>query len=810
MVWLDAFKALRQEETFESRLLRDQLPLVAAGERLSPSVTERASGALASYLPRNLAMGEKRRLIFVLPNATQNLGRFLAVSLLLADFVKRREGSTPLLGGDVLLVTQHIRNCANLLRDVALRLRSERLPITEFWPIEVLSQYSTPPDSKPRVFVANPGWLSVLKERKAFGSVVVDVSHPRTSDHLEDLLKQPSVASSPIQILVIPPWEKDRIAALSEKDRPSDLIWAWDPAAVEAVEELLATKPVSSPPRLAERCVWLSDDPEVEDHLADLHGLLVGAMKAGSGNVPGAVLGAWGTYHKLRQLPVPLVALEEERREAYHTLTIRERIRELEEQPPEARGAVGTYLDARWPTIVATLKALYDALLRRKDPAKFYTLASVVDQFIENRLPSDSLRIVAPTRHEGNMLATLLGDIIGSWPEALQSGAVSITTVKEEPRVIAEGSLRQTVLLGFRTSETRYLDVYPGVPVHVVAYPYEAEVDDKIQHRIHASIESFQENAPRTMVLKKLQLDVLASPGNETSQNGLPKTKRPQIMRRFEPQPRLQQRKFLGDDAVEPLNLQKIVGQNWFEEIDVSGETHVSGDKAKRSLEYCEIVTAEGRYRFPTGHLVNVFRLATEQKERIPAGDLEPGMLMVVLVDDPYEDIFDRTLEAIRQNQDIATQMALELWDHAKPSALTKFGGNRMRLHNALEEHGLSVDYGALLGWYRTGDDEIMAPDSREDFEILAGATGLYSDPTRISATFNCIRHERAVRRTCGRQLSRLLSHLAAGKNYEAALKSADAIGTALEQVAAAVSLQEVESVRKLGKRGFASTLEEE
>ena len=80
---------------------------------------------------------------------------------------------------------------------------------------------------------------------------------------------------------------------------------------------------------------------------------------------------------------------------------------------------------------------------------------------------------------------------------------------------------------------------------------------------------------------------------------------------------------------------------------------------------------------------------------------------------------------------------------------------------------------------------------------------------TRISATFNCIEHERVVRRKCGRQLSRLLSHLAAGKNYEAALKSADAIGTALEQVAAAVSLQEVESIRKLGKRGFASILEE-
>ncbi len=810
MVWLDAFKALKEKQTFESRLLRDQVPLIVAGEHLSPSVTERASGALASYLPRNLAIGERRRLILLLPNATQSLGRFLTVSLLLADFVKRREGSMSLLKGDLLFITQHIRNCVNLLRDVALHLRSERLSITEFWPIEVLSQFSTPPDSKPRVFVANPGWSSVLKERNPFGAVVVDVSHPRTSDHLEDLLKQPSIASSPIQILVIPPWEKDRISALSEKDRPSDLIWSWDPAAVEAVEELLATKPASSPPRLMQRFVWLSDDSEVEDQLAELHSLLVGAMKAGNGYVPGAVLGAWGTYNKLRQLSVPLVALEEERRDAYHTLTIRERIHELEEQPPEGRGAIGTYLDARWPSILAALKALYDTLLRRKEPAKFYILASVVDQFIEKRMPSDSLRIVAPTRHEGNMLATLLGDIISTWPEALQSNAVSITTIKEEPRIIAEGTLRQTVLLGFRTSETRYLDVYPGVPVHVVAYPYEAEVDDKIQQRIHASIESYQENAPRIVVLKQLQFDAPVSSGNETLQNDLPKTKRPEITRRFEPQPRLQQRKFLGDDAVEPLNLMKLIGQNWFEEIDMSGETHAPDDKARRSLEYCEIVTTEGRYRFPTGRLVDIFRPATEQKERVAAGDLEPGMLMVVLVDDPYEDIFNRTLEAIRQNQDIATQMALDLWDHAKPAALTKYDGNRMRLHNALEGHGLSVDYGALLGWYRTGDDEIMAPDNREDFEILARATGLYSDPTRISATFNCIRHERAVRRTCGRQLSRLLSHLAAGKNYEAALKSADAIGTALEQVAAAVSLQEVESVRMLGKRGFASTLEEE
>jgi hypothetical protein len=277
-MWLDAFRALKHEETFESILLRDRLPLVVDGQRLSPSLIERASGALAAHLPRHIAEGEKSRLIFVLPNATQSLGRFLAVSLLLADFVKRQEGNGPFLAGDLLLVTQHIRNCVNLLRDVALRHRSEKLAITKFWPIEVLSQYAPPPDSKPRVFVANPGWSSVLGDRQAFGSVVIDVSHPRTSDHLENLLKQPSIASAPIQIIVIPPWESDRIGALSERGRPSDLIWAWDPTAVQAVEELLATKFISPPTRPAERFVWLSDDPEVEDQLVELHSLLAGAM----------------------------------------------------------------------------------------------------------------------------------------------------------------------------------------------------------------------------------------------------------------------------------------------------------------------------------------------------------------------------------------------------------------------------------------------------------------------------------------------------------------------------------------------------
>ncbi len=401
------------------------------------------------------------------------------------------------------------------------------------------------------------------------------------------------------------------------------------------------------------------------------------------------------------------------------------------------------------------------------------------------------------------MIAGLLGDIVTPWPEALQSGAVTLTTIKEEPRLIAEGSLQETVLLGFRTSESRYLDVYPGVPLHVVAYPYEAEVDDKIQQRIHASIESLQENGPRTIVLKQLQLSVPNETAPQEKTAKLPRSKRPETRRRFEVQARLQQRRFVNEDCVEPLDLGRIVGQHWFDEITVA-ETSQSQGGGTRSLEQCEITdTMRDRYRFPIGRLVDVFRPATEQQERIAAADLEPGMLMVILVDDPYEDVFQRMLEAIRERRDIGAKLALELWGYAKPAALTKYGGNRTRLHRALEANGLSVEYQAVVGWYRSGKEEILAPLQREDFEILARASGIYSDLTRIAATFNCIQHERIVRRTCGRQLSKLLSQLAAGKHYEAALKSADAIGTALEQVAAAVSLREVESVKRLGKGIF-------
>lgn len=815
-MWLETFKEVGQtESTLASVLLKDRIPLLRKGSRVSGTLVERASGMLASRLPVRLKPGEKRRLVFLLPNATQSLGRYLAVSLLLADFVHRQGEGIPtnekgrLIPGDLLLVTQHIRECTSILREVGIRYGTEPLSLTKFWPIEVLSQYSPPTDDKPRVFVANPGWASTLSKGRRFGIVVIDFSHPRTGDHLDSLLKQPSIDAAPVQILIVPPCEQTRLDRFNEKGRNACLAWAWDPAAIDALETLIEPNRTNGLTGGAERLLWLSDDDEVDHALADLHEMLVGAMRVGGGRVPSPLLEAWSVYHRLRQLAVPLVQLEEARRKAYRTVTLRERITALESSSPSANGPLGAYLDARWPQVTATLGKLYELFITRKEPAKFYTLACAVQEAIESEASAlgEPIRIVVPTAHERTILATQLGELVDGWSDALQGGRIAITTVKEEPRLVAEGSCYPSILLGFRTSDTRHLDVYPCVPMRVIAYPFEAEVDEAIQARIHSTIERLQENGPRTVVLQALQLPVRNHPGvgsaNGTGNgDGSPRSKRPQISRRVETRTvQLQTRRFQADEAVEPLDLARLAGMAWTDEIILGAAAEEENDRTPGApVEFVEIVDATGeRIRYPAGRLVDVYHPATEMKERIPAAELKPGMFIIVLVDDFYEDVFERLLEAIREERDIKASMALEVWQCAKQAALSKHSSNRRRLYESLSSAGLRVKYEAVTGWFNGGEDEVLAPLDESDFALLARESGIYSDSAIMRMTFACICTERNLRRQCGRILGRLLTQIAAGQHYEAAIKSARAIGTPLEQVAAAVSVREVVSVSRVG-----------
>jgi hypothetical protein len=103
-------------------------------------------------------------------------------------------------------------------------------------------------------------------------------------------------------------------------------------------------------------------------------------MRAAGKRLPARLLEAWSVYHRFRQLAVPLVRLEEERRQTYKTLTLGERVRALEEELPVSDGSLASYLDSRWPRVVQILRETYKMLLERSEPAKFYTLACALEE----------------------------------------------------------------------------------------------------------------------------------------------------------------------------------------------------------------------------------------------------------------------------------------------------------------------------------------------------------------------------------------------------------------------------------------------
>ena len=408
-----------------------------------------------------------------------------------------------------------------------------------------------------------------------------------------------------------------------------------------------------------------------------------------------------------------------------------------------------------------------------------------------------------PTEHEASLLTTLFSTLIDDWNSALQEGRLRVTTVKEEPRLVAAGQQEATVLLGFRTSEARYLDLYPGVPVHVVAYPYESTVDENIQVRLHEYAESLQTDAIRDTLLTRLGLH---TPENGTKSS--PVASRPHISyAQSQARPGQPVRKSLSRDT-EPLDLDRLAGAiqvgSWTDEIllpearDV-GVDHVEATERVLFSDMAEVTFKDGhRTMFLGGHLVDVYYPATDVLERRAAHELRPGMFVVTLVDDIYDDLYKRLLESARERSDVRITLALQLWDRAKWVALRACRGNRRDLYEQLSSQGLTVDYPAVVSWFRSVG-EILAPLYFHDFRILARFSGLYTDEATLRYTFQCVEAERRARRTSGKALRSLLRSLASGKHFEVALQSAGALGTELDQVASAVELREIASTRIVG-----------
>ncbi len=790
-MWADSFTNLiRQPKTLCNALITGNvLPY-------ETTVFERASAVIAARLAV-AARQWSQRFIFMVPPPVGRLSYEVAAGLLLADFFHSRapghvppQEAGPLLGGDLLVITHAVGESVELLR--TLRLGDQKLQ--DIWFVESFSRYRPLTGLGPRVFVANAGWILEGLPGGQITGVVIDATHPRTANKLPKLLEK--IGEQRLQLIVSPPLLEGELSDLGYPDKTR--VWLWDPAAKRTIKACLSDQ-VVPPLTTVERSLYICLDTEVDNALAVIHDLLVTCQK--SGNAHPAVWEAWSIYQRLRQLTVPLAQFEDTTYTTWGAMPLIKRIERLQSDWPDA-----VTLEALWPSLNQQLHKVYEILLNRQEPAKFWAIAERVQARLANG--SDVFRIVVPSEREGIMLNINLSYVVDEWLHAQQEGRVEVIWSKEEERRISSGDMKPALIAGFRIGPQRHLDLYPGCPLEIIAYPYEAEIDAIQQDRIYGFAENLQDDVKRTELLTRLSLPSRSAIVDQKSPRPLSR-----VVGSFEPRAR-PARVFSFDPTARDIDHLAETGlpTSWDEDARI--EMAERKDVVKERGKVVQ-VTFEGakEVKYAVWQWVDVYHPGTGDIQHYRAEDLRPGLRVILLVDGVYENLFDRLLDALKARANPYTLMILGLWDRAKAELIKKHGGNRKELHRQLQSRGLTVDYAAMLAWFRdeslspqielelteksdTRYAEIIAPQQYADMKILAEDSGMYPDEGMTRVTFKAIQEERGRRRKAGHALHDWLRAIVSGEGYERATTSARELGSEVAEVLAAVDVREVRQVR--------------
>jgi hypothetical protein len=178
--------------------------------------------------------------LFVVPEASASTARYVTAGLLIGNHVHTNalgqlptEEVRPLFRGDILLITAAVSECKGELDDLRLA-GGQRLK--DIWEVVPFSKYSKSTSKKPRVFLANPGWVLNGVAGRQFGAVVIDASHPRTYARLTDLARA-AAECGPLRIVVTPPMAEPILRTYGYPSRAS--MWLWDPRAMTDAEAIV-------------------------------------------------------------------------------------------------------------------------------------------------------------------------------------------------------------------------------------------------------------------------------------------------------------------------------------------------------------------------------------------------------------------------------------------------------------------------------------------------------------------------------------------------------------------------------------------
>jgi len=778
VLWAQSFYEIQRQQNLVARLLRGKIPLASPFGTLTDCAIARASNVLCTS---PLKGAPKRRLLLQVPEANPSFARTLVLALIFSELAWRQRGTTDLIAidGDLLFVTQHIVSCRQMLDSIRVG-GTDGVTLRESY--RIVSITGQPSVSGLRsLYLANPGRISDLADSN-FGAVLIDASHPRTLAHLPNLLSSPSIANSQLQIIVTPPVHVDRHILTGNGSA-----WLWDPHSAHRLKTALG-EDAPDAFELPCRHYWFACDQEVETLLYEVHCLLTGAMKHVRGQTPALLLQAWSVYNQLRNMSVELAYLERSIRRVGYEPPLCDKIKQLQKEENRLDGDLGIYLELSWHRIGVAFQQIYDLFSKRSETAKFYVVGEILSDHVSKT--DDPIRIVTSSLKEALLLEERLDLLGGGFGDRVRHGLVRVVHQALEARLITEEGPRQTVLMGARSSAYRYLDLFPSETTHVVAYGYEGIADKKGLRRLYDWGESASSEQEKLRVLNILGICEEYQPTNEKI------SLYPPIEDHYEVRCSVER---FADVEPEPLVLYWARSENGGIQRPV---THDSEQFISiGSTNSIELIDTEYRtIVYPRNKRVDVYYPETAKIRRIRAEEVRPGDYIVVLIDDYYEELFDRLRQAIAERRPKLETARLHRWYLAKRQLLRAFEYDCSAIWYSLHEQ-LTVGLKAVPYWFnedKPEDDEGrgIAPLSFKDFALVATLSGVYSSEEDLRTTYEAIRNERANRKRWGRALRNVLKSIVNGSSYETAVQSAAVINTPVDEVLLAVEIREIFRVR--------------
>ena len=745
---------------------------------------EKVSGAIAV---RTALQGRtsEQTLMFFVPEANARTARYVTAALLVGEHAHRCAGAElpleearRLFRGDVLLVTQAVSDSKNQLDEFPIG-RSQKL--SDVWKVTPLSKYSAQSCEKPRVFLANPGWLVKGTAGKRFGVVVIDASHPRTFAQLPDLVRVARGCSS-LRFIISPPPSDVVLSACGYPGKTS--VWTWNPQAQRDAQAIVEVDDLELPMN-GDRFLWVCDsDSETAEVLAGLHRRLVAAVKAAAGHPYPGLKQCWSIYNRLRQLVVPLAQLEQMAALTWAG-SLRARIDEL--KSVEGHGNIAW--DTTWPALVEATKVAYEMLLKREETAKFWALSSSVEAFLTSS--AEHLRIVVGSESEVDLLVALLGQLVDGFTTAMTDGRIECVTASQDGRLIAEGQLAPTILLGPRNQAHRYLDVFPSRRIDEFLYPHEVQIEQAAQTRLYGQWTRSMTDECRVALLKPLGFRALPK--------STPKATEPRPSVTVQ-SPGGHKVKLVFDSLSSPeLDVEGLSANPSLDAFFSTTSGHYPGPSPNGGDVVEVISTKGGIHTFYATQNVDVFFSETGVVQKHPARSLKSGWQVISFVDGRYDGLFQRLTEVVNSRLAPKERVAVELWRKSKLD-IARRCQDRRALYDRLQAKGLAANFEALMTWLRDSDSGVIAPQQFSDFKLLASESAIYKSQELLMAAFNAVQHQRGRNRAAGRKLKQFLRAVVSGDGYDDALASAQKLDTALGDVLAAVEVLEVVSIRIIKK----------